>query len=702
MKPAGREAETPSFRNADPARTAARGAGWKPLGMLAGGLAVLAALVFVSLTQGLANVSLRAVVDALFRSQDVAEHQLVLGVRLPRTVMGIIAGAGLAAAGALMQTVTRNPLASESTLGVNAGAYLVVVVGTIFFPGLLHEAPILFAVAGGAAAAAAVYAMGGGRKGTPARFALSGMIVTLVFSSITSALHLLFEETTQGLFLWGSGTLIQNDWSGARFAWPWVGAGLLLLVLASRHFDLLAFGDETARSLGQKVGATRFAGMALAVVLVCVIVSVVGPIGFVGLIAPHLVRLSGVARHAWLIPVSAVWGAAILVGSDTLARSVVSSFGELPAGAVTAIIGAPWLIWLALRVSRHAGARGSARSGVPTAPPGSWVRAVPYPAWVALLGALLLAVWAASLMSGSVRLSLAEMLAALAGGGDELHRSILLDMRLPRLLTAGLVGMALAVSGCLLQSSVRNPLADPQVVGVTSGAGVGALLLLIAFPQLPAGWLPFGAIAGGLAASGLVYAIAWRRGLSPTVLILVGIAVAAACSAVINILVLQAKLTLAPALAWMAGSTYARDWPHVAQMLPPVALLLPFAWWLGRRVDLLSFNDESSTGLGLPVRRTRLLAGAVAVVLASVSAANVGSIGFVGLLAPHAARLLVGANHRRSMVVAALLGGTLLVAADWVGRTVLSPREIPSGIVAAVMGAPYLFLLMMRSKKTTD
>ncbi|WP_370451796.1 Fe(3+)-hydroxamate ABC transporter permease FhuB [Paenibacillus sp. 32O-W] len=668
---------------------------WKGLWMLAGGLVVLGLIAFVSLTQGLAEISLSSVIQALLFPQDISDHHLIRGVRLPRTVMGILAGAALAVSGALMQTVTRNPLASETTLGVNAGAYFVVVLGTIFWPALLHTYPLPFAVLGGACAALVVYIMAGGRQGTPIRIALSGMIVTLVFSSLTSALLLFNQETAQGLFLWGSGSLKQNDWSGVLFSWPWIIGGIVAVSLAARQLDLLSFHEETAKSLGQKVGKTRLLAMAMAILAACVSVSVVGPIGFVGLLAPHLVRLSGMVRHAWLIPVSAVWGAAILVGSDTIARTFVNAYGELPAGAVTAAVGAPWLIWLALRVSRGAGG-GSGSGAGQSIRMGAWQPGISYPVWIVLLSGLLAVVWIGSLTSGTLHILVSDVFAVLTGRGEDFTRQILLELRLPRLLTAGLAGVALAVSGSLMQSAVRNPLADPQIVGVTSGAGVGAILVLIAAPQLH-GWMPVGAVVGGIAASAIVYAVSWRRGLNPVILTLVGIAVAAAGSSMIQILIIQAKMTAAPALAWMAGSTYGRGWAEIGRLAPTLAVLLPLGWWLGRKVDLLAFRDESSIGLGLKVRHTRLLASVIAVLLASIAASAVGTVSFIGLLAPHAARMLAGSNHRRSMVLSALLGAVLLAAADWIGRVILIPRDIPSGIVTALLGAPYLFFLMFRS-----
>lgn len=697
MSPGKKLAQGAKPMSIHPALPRSTGAGWKPLWMLAAGLAALLFLTFISLTQGLADISVKTVVQALVSPQDIADHHLIRSVRLPRTVMGLLAGAALAVSGVLMQTVTRNPLASETTLGVNSGAYLAVVAGMIFWPGLLHQYALPLAVAGGTLAAVAVYALAGRTQGSPLRIALSGMIVTLVLSSVTSALLLLNQQTTQGIFLWGSGSLIQNDWDGVAFSWPWIIGGLILLYMAVRQWDILTLNEESARSLGQKVGVTRLLAMGAAIVLACVTVSVVGPIGFIGLVAPHLVRLSGVVRHAGLIPLAAVWGSALLVGADTVARMFINAYGELPVGAITAIIGAPCLIWLALRVSRtliggRSGSGGSMMAGTS-------LRRIPYPILVVLLSVLLVVVWVLSLMSGTLRIPLAEVWAVLTGGGEAMYRQILLDFRLPRLLTAGLSGMALAVSGSLLQNAVRNPLGDPQVIGVTSGAGAGALLLMVGFPSLSAGWVPVGAVLGGMAAAALVYAVSWKRGLHPTILTLVGIAVAALGSAIINLMIVHAKVDVAPALSWMAGSTYNRGWTEVQRIVPAILILLPLAAWLGRKVDLLTFSEESSTGLGLHVRNTRVYVAIIAVLLASIAAANVGSVGFIGLLAPHAARMLVGARHRQSMVIAALLGGILLAGADWIGRVVIIPKELPSGIVTALLGAPYLLYLMGKTNK---
>lgn len=669
-----------------------RVAAWKGTLVFGGGLAALAVLLFASLTQGAADVTLSDVVGALLHPADLPAHHMVLGVRLPRAVMGLLAGAALAVCGVLLQTVTRNPLASASTFGLNAGAYFLILLTAIFLPGLKSAAPMPIALTGALVAAAMTYCIAGGRRSTPVRMAVSGMIVALVLSAFASALQLLFEHKASELLAWGAGSLVQNDWSGVNYAWPWIASALLLALLLSRSFDLLELGEDTARSLGQQVGGARFAALTLSVLLAGVTVSVVGPIGFIGLIAPHLMRMIGLRRHLLLLPASALWGAVILVGADTIARLFRSTLGELPAGAVTAVIGAPWLIWLAVRGMPE---KPSAEGGTSMAI-GVIRKHVPYAALVAVSLFALAGLLATGLSLGALRLSLTEVGAAIVGGGEDFTRNVVINLRLPRLAVAALAGMALGLSGTLLQGAVRNPLADPSVVGVTAGAGCGALAVLVLWPQASGAWIPAGALIGAGAAACSVYALAWRKGLNPVVLLLVGIGISAVGTAGIQFFVIRAGINAAPALAWLAGSTYSRGWTEAIWLGAVLAAAGPLAWWLGRRVDLLAFGDPVSLGLGLKLQQTRLAAAAAGVALAAAAAACVGAIGFVGLLAPHAVRLLVGQHHRRSVVLSALTGALLLVAADLVGRSVMAPKEIPAGIVVALLGTPYLLLLMYR------
>ena len=665
---------------------------WIIIAVIGGGRLCLSLLLVLSLSQGEAEMDLAAVFRTLLSTEQNVDHAVLFGSRLPRAVMALLAGAALAVSGALLQTVTRNPLASAGTFGINAGAYFIVVLGAVFFPALKSEAPLLLALIGGAAGALLAYALAGGRRGTPIRMALAGMIVTMVLASFTSALQLLFENETNGLFLWGSGSLVQNDWKGVQFSWPWIAVCLFWMFLAARKLDLLEFSEETALSLGQKVSAARRSAMGLAILLAAVSVSIVGPIGFVGLVAPHLVKLLGLRRHRVMLPASAIWGAVVLIAADTLARYFRSMIGELPTGTVTAFIGAPWLIWLAVQGAKqkHSGESTSSMSA------GRMRWKIGYLKLIVMLIAALAIEFIIGLTIGGIAVPFREMLAVFTLHGEQLYANII-QSRVPRMLVGLLAGAGLAVSGVMMQGAVRNPLADPSVIGVTSGAGAGALLLKVLWPEAPVSMLPLAAIIGAVTAAALVFMLSWRKSLNPATVTLVGIAVSAIGSALIHFMVIQSQMNAASSLAWLAGSTYARDWEEVRLLLCGLIVLLPFSWYMGRKADLLAFGDLTSLGLGLKLRQTRLIAGASGVALAAIAVAAVGTVGFIGLLAPHAARMLVGQNQRKSVVLAALIGAILLLAADIVGRSVIAPKEVPAGLVVALIGTPYLFMLMYRN-----
>ncbi|MEK5239636.1 iron ABC transporter permease [Paenibacillus sp. FSL L8-0470] len=679
--------------NENSSKESSIGITWRLIGIFGGGLAVLFVLFLLSLGFGEAKIPAATLLDGLLNRQDVMEHNLLWDIRMPRTVIGILAGAALAAAGALLQTITKNPLASSDTLGINAGAYFMVVLGMVAFPAMQQQFPFLLAAGGGLLAAMAAYFLGGGKAATPVRLALSGMIVSMVLGAFTSALHIFKQTETQNLFLWGAGSLIQLDWDGVRYAWPFVLALIGAAVFAGRQFDALELDESTARSLGQRVGLTRAVGLGISVLMAAIVVSVVGPIGFVGLVAPHLVRLSGIRKHRLLIPASALWGALLITAADTLARVVRSNVGEIPVGAVMAIIGAPWLIWLVLTKMKNISGSGSGQSSMSVGGAALRMRFVPT---AIFMTALLLVVILVSLSLGGTRIPLADLLGSLIPGGDQSF-SVLLNLRLPRTLVAACGGIALAISGVLIQSAVRNPLADASIIGVTSGAGLGAMIVLFAWPALTVVVLPLAAIAGGVVAAAFVFFLAWRKALNPSVLILLGIAVSAVGSAGIQVMIVKASLWSSSSFIWLTGSTYGRGWNQLYSLFIFLIVLVPIAYYLGRKFDLLAFGDESSTGFGLPVRGTRLWAMIIGVLLAAGAVASVGTIGFLGLMAPHAVRMMIGHHTRRSIILSGLLGGLMLVIADTIGRTIMAPIEIPSGLIIMLIGAPYFLFLMYRS-----
>lgn len=204
-------------------------------------------------------------------------------------------------------------------------------------------------------------------------------------------------------------------------------------------------------------------------------------------------------------------------------------------------------------------------------------------------------------------------------------------------------------------------------------------------------------MAGGIVAAAFVFSLAWRKSLNPSVLILLGIAVSAIGSAGIQVMIIKASLWNTSAYIWLTGSTYGRGWNQFYSLFIFLIILLPIAYYLARKFDLLAFGDESSIGFGLPVRGTRLAAMILGVLLASAAVASVGTIGFLGLMAPHVVRMMIGHHTRRSIILSGLLGGLLLVLADTIGRSIMAPKEIPSGLIIMLIGAPYFLFLMYRS-----
>lgn len=653
------------------------------------GMFLLLILLCIHIIQGQAGFDVATVVTAIFSPDDSADDDIVRYVRLPRSSIAGLVGAALGMAGVLLQTVTRNPLASPTTLGINSGAYLAVTATIIFAPGIFAWSPVLVALVGGLLAALLVYAIASAVKVTPIRLTLAGVAVSLALAAFTAALLLLYENETTGLFFWGAGSLVQTDWSGTIYAAPRVLIGAVLALLLAKPLDVLLLGDEVARSLGARVQLTRFISTLVAVFLAAVAVSVVGPIGFVGLVAPHLVRLMGCRQHQFLLPGAGLWGAVVLVGADIVAQQITTNLSELPAGSVTALIGAPFLVWLA-RSSEHLGSEKAPRCSLRVDS-----RHLTYPVvlWIAIL--LLLIALVMGLLFGDIDFSFGQIIDTFRGSGTALSEQVLFNLRLPRLLVAVLAGAALAVSGLLLQGVVRNPLAGPEIVGITSGAGFAALLVLVLVPDAPIEAIPVASFVGAFAAFGVVYLASWQGGISPARLALVGIAVSAFCSAGINLLVVMAKLRVAQALVWLAGSTYARQWDELWRLLAWPLVLLPLAWLLSRWLDLMALGEDLPRTLGVRLQQARGISIAIAVALAAAAVATVGTISFVGLIAPQAARLLVGYRHRQLVPTTAILGAILVTVADTVGRVALAPKEIPSGLVTAIIGTPYFLWLLL-------
>lgn len=317
--------------------------------------------------------------------------------------------------------------------------------------------------------------------------------------------------------------------------------------------------------------------------------------------------------------------------------------------------------------------------------------------------ALLVLSFIISMNTGYIKLSAMDALRTLFGGGTDNENLILFHFRLPRIVISILVGTGLALSGCIIQGISRNPLADSGLLGINAGAGLIVILYTLFFGArsfLSVFTLPFLALFGAGAAAVIIYMLAFKKeeGIVPLRLILTGVAVQAGISALTTVLVIKLDDTQFDFVAtWQAGSIWGSNWQFVVALLPWLLLLIPFMLTKARVLDLLNLGDEVAHSLGVSAERERRRLLAASVALAAACVAVSGSISFVGLIAPHLARRLVGPRHKILLPTCGLTGAVLVSAADTIARMILRPSEIPAGIIVAVIGVPYFLYLLTKS-----
>lgn len=618
--------------------------------------------------------------------QSMSIDQILLAFGLmPRGVIALLAGAALGLSGAILQVVLRNPLADPTTLGISAGAQLALVLATIFAPNLLEVGRGPVALAGAGLVAAIVLAIGVRRAFAPVTLVIAGMLIGMTSSAIAVAITLSQGQYLLSLVVWNGGSLVQQDWSGVRALTPVLGLGALGAVLLARPLRVLSLGAEGARGLGMNVTLVRFAALMLAVWIAASVSAELGMIAFVGLAGPALARGLGARGSAQLLALSPLTGAAILSLCDGLVLNLSGIFDEsFPTGAITGLIGGPLMIALLPLL------RGSTPPGTEAGDGATRRAARPLRLLFALALAIAVAavvmVWIGRVPGGWMVLD-AESFAAF------------LPMRLPRLIAAASAGAALALAGTVLQRLTANPLASPEVLGVSGGASMGyaAVTLMAVAPGQVA--LNAGAMAGAALALGLLLVFVTRRDMPAERVLLAGIAVSAIAASVLSAIMARGDLRAFAILGWISGSSSA------VTMGPALALAgLALAFWgvafaLGRWLAILPLGAgvTQALGLSLPMART------VLIVLAGLAtgAATVltGPLSFVGLMAPHLARRLGLVTPRVQITGAALIGAALMLAADFGARMAGFPYELPLGLFASLIGAPWLIFLMLRSTR---
>jgi ABC-type Fe3+-siderophore transport system permease subunit len=601
---------------------------------------------------------------------------------LPRLATALIAGAALGLSGGLLQQVLRNPLASPTTLGVSAGANLSLVLATLLIPDLLGLGRDLVALAGSTVVAMIVLFLGARRGFSPFSLVLSGLVISLWCGALAAILTLLNDRYLVSLFIWGAGSLSQQSWDIPLSLLYRFAAVAACTALILKPLSILELGEESAAALGVKVARLRLLAVAAAVALAAFVTSAVGVIGFIGLVAPLVARLAGARRTSAILVWASIIGGVLLLFVDASLQILAGQFSEfLPTGAITAVFGSPLLLLLLPRLKvRH---RILAPSQLPPR------RLASTGAMTLLIGGVLAAAILAGLFLGRA-VDGTWTIASGATAGD------LLPLRAPKVLATLASGAMLAVAGAILQRLTGNEMASPEVLGISAGAtfGVAAAIFLLPSPQL-AGQLG-AASFGAFAVLGIILVTSLRSGLAPERVLIAGIALGAMVDAVVGVFSSLGDPRALLLMRWMSGSTYAVDADTACVVAVAAAVLVTLALLSRRWLDLLPLGPVHARALGVPPTLSRLVLFLLAGLMSAAATLSVGPLSFIGLMGPHLAREFGLARALPHMAGAAVLGGGLMVLADWIGRAAFFPYQIPAGLVSALVGAPFLMLMLRR------
>ncbi|MHA0518218.1 Fe(3+)-hydroxamate ABC transporter permease FhuB [Citrobacter portucalensis] len=614
---------------------------------------------------------------------DIIEQMVFHYSLLPRLAISLLVGAGLGLVGVLFQQVLRNPLAEPTTLGVATGAQLGITVTTLWaIPGALTTQ--FAALAGACVVGALVFGVAWGKRLSPVTLILAGLVVSLYCGAINQLMVIFHHDQLQSMFLWSSGTLTQTDWSGVQRLWPQLLGGVMLTLLLLRPMTLMGLDDGVARNLGLALSLARLAALSLAIVISALLVNAVGIIGFIGLFAPLLAKMLGARRLLARLVLAPLIGALILWLSDQIILWLTRVWMEVSTGSVTALIGAPLLLWLLPRLRSM------------SAPDMNVSNRIAAERQNVLMFAL----------AGGVILLL-TLVVALSFGRDAhgwtwasgAMLDELMPWRWPRILAALIAGVMLAVAGCIIQRLTGNPMASPEVLGISSGAAFGVVLMLFLVPGNAFGWLlPAGSL--GAAVTLLIIMIAaGRGGFSPHRMLLAGMALSTAFTMLLMMLQASGDPRMAGVLTWISGSTYNASGEQVLRTGIVMVILLAMTPLCRRWLTILPLGGDTARAVGMAITPSRVGLLLLAAGLTATATMTIGPLSFVGLMAPHIARMMGFRRAMPHMLISALAGGVLLVFADWCGRMVLFPYQIPAGLLSTFIGAPYFIYLLRKQSR---
>ncbi len=606
------------------------------------------------------------------------QHLITHLTYLPRLVIALLCGFALAVAGCVMQFVLRNPIASPTTLGVAAGAELGMVLGILFLPVNSMINGFIPAFLGGGFATGLVFLLSAKRGFSPVHMVLSGMVISLFFGSLNTMLLLLNEQHLASVFVWGAGTLNQNDWSSVITLLPLIVLPIFILLLLSRPLSALQLGDQVSTSIGINIKQIKVISLTLAIFITAAVVSEVGLIGFVGIVAPAIARMCGARKLVPQILVSGVVGSMMLLLADLVIQPFSGVGGELlPTGAMTALLGAPFLLWLLNRKVFQSDMKARETTQLN-------YKYTPLQRVVLPLSALIVVLFIIAVFVGKGQ----------AGWVISLNPSIV-ELRVPRVFISFLAGVGLAIAGTVIQRVSTNPMASPEILGISSGAAL-ALVLGAMFDiaterheQMLLG------TAGALFVTGIIWFMGRKQNFAPAQMLLTGIALSAGLDAFLRIAMSSGQDNVMALLTWLSGSTYLVNMSDVYLLGIGVTLFFILAMSSHRWLDIIGLGEITSASVGLHCRKVRVLLLLLVAALTTLCTIIIGPLSFIGLLAPHMARSLHQYRASHQLLTACLLGGCLMIVADWVGRTVWFPWQFPAGLLASLLGGMY-FLYLMR------
>ena len=655
-------------------------------GLMIGGLFALA----IATSGYLINSRWQLPVWALFQaSANLSLNDMAIQLSLlPTMLVAILAGGILGSSSILLQQLVKNTLASDTTLAVGSGAQMALLIVTLFLPSFGLYGSFWVAFIGAMLSMGLVFLLAAPSRMNPVVLVLSGLVVNILISAIASVMLIFNPEMALGVMVWGSGSLTQASWDTTIDLLVANVVGAMCLIPLYKPLMLMSLDDRQAKALGVPVKWVRLAVTILVAMLTALVVSHLGSLSFIGLAAATLTHGMKIRHLSARLVVSFLLGGLLMWLASNVAMLFEGTLPiAIPAGALTGILGAPLIIWLTLQQRKSA-----VEAVIPV------LSADKKPISLTLLGIGLLVCFLIALFFSQKLVNGHQVQWAISAFADW---QLIHTYRLPRTLSAASTGVLLATAGVLLQTLTRNPMASPEVLGISSGAALGVILAFVLLPMLGVAVVSqaYLGIAGIIGALVVLMLILWMaRKIDNGYLLLVGVAITALMEGILSLIKLSGDPRLQAILNWLSGTTYSANPSTAWWLLAAACLVFLVSMAIIKPLELIGLGDTVAKGRGLATQRFEM---GVLILIAIASAAAtlaVGPLSFIGLMVPHLAIAIGAVTLPKQLPVAAMLGASMMIIADWLGRYVIFPYEIPAGTLAAMVGGGYFIYLMRKMR----